>query len=109
MVNLVNSFTLEASFCGIDSSQAFQFNSTHLKKIGASFAQTVFQYISQGIDPCKIRIPRNGNEAMLLEHLKSQESGNIPMLASKTGGQIMRLFEELKTKLDSGELQPDDR
>ena len=44
--NLINSFTLEASFCGSDggSAGAFQYSAYDLKRMGKRFGQTLHQY-----------------------------------------------------------------
>lgn len=45
-MNVINSFTLEASFCGSDVSEkgAFQFNTVHLLRMGFKFGETLYHY-----------------------------------------------------------------
>lgn len=77
--NLVNSFTLEASFLGPNkgSNSGLHFSSTHLQKMGHMFCRTLVDYVdspervSRAFNELKGRFPQ-GNQNFVVQRPSGQ-------------------------------------
>ena len=108
MLNIVNSFTMEASFCGSDThlNQGFHYNTHDLQEIGRKLGKTLFDYFISSIpqpsqtptDQVKSTIAQAAEEPTLerkemsvkayqfLEKLRNDfESMNVTVLPNDSG------------------------
>ncbi|KAJ2995417.1 Cytosolic carboxypeptidase 2 [Globomyces sp. JEL0801] len=87
--NILNSFTLEASFCGSDiNGNEFHFNLEHLHRMGSSIGKTFYQYFSDGetVDKCRHEVTdaiEKGNNEYIAEESESEDTTSDDELLRK--------------------------
>ncbi|KAI8900818.1 hypothetical protein BC833DRAFT_646701 [Globomyces pollinis-pini] len=87
--NILNSFTLEASFCGSDiNGKEFHFNLEHLNRMGSSIGKTFYQYFSDGetVDKCRQEVTdaiEKGNNEYIADESESEDTTSDDELLRK--------------------------
>ena len=71
-LNIINSYTLEASFCGADFGKyaEFHFNTEMLQEVGYQFCETIFDFC----DPDQVKIKKTMEELEILYPTKDPDN-----------------------------------